>query len=96
MTLLHLSLFFKRHREEYYRGLNNVRIKGDWEAWLDFLLDGVATIADDAVALARELFTLVIADRARVLNLDGMSVFAIRLFELSPRHPVVTVAPVPS
>jgi Fic family protein len=92
--LLYLSLFFKRHREEYYRRLNAVRIDGDWEGWLDFFLDGVATIADEAVASARELFALVAADRARVLAHEGMSVVALRLFELLPRHPVVTVASV--
>lgn len=92
--LLYLSLFFKRHREEYYRRLNAVRTLGDWEGWLDFFLDGVATIADEAVASARELFALVAADRARVLAHEGMSVVALRLFELLPRHPVVTVASV--
>jgi Fic family protein len=92
--ILYLSLFFKRHREDYYRRLNAVRIDGDWEGWLDFFLDGVATIADEAVASARELFALVAADRARVLTLDGMSVVALRLFELLPRHPVVSVASV--
>ncbi len=92
--LLYLSLFFKRHREEYYRRLNAVRIAGDWEGWLDFFLDGVATIADEAVASARELFALVATDRARVLAHEGMSVVALRLFELLPRHPVVTVASV--
>jgi hypothetical protein len=40
------------------------------------------------------LFALVAADRARVLTLDGMSVVALRLFELLPRHPVVSVASV--
>ncbi len=92
--LLYLSLFFKRHREDYYRRLNAVRVDGDWEGWLDFFLDGVATIADEAVASARELFALVAADRARVLAQEGMSVVALRLFELLPRHPVVTVASV--
>ena len=92
--LLYLSLFFKRHREDYYRRLNVVRTLGDWEGWLDFFLDGVATIADEAVASARELFALVAADRARVLAHEGMSVVALRLFELLPRHPVVTVASV--
>ncbi len=92
--LLYLSLFFKRHREDYYRRLNNVRIDGDWEGWLDFFLDGVATIADEAVASARELFALVAVDRTRVLAHEGMSVVALRLFELLPRHPVVTVASV--
>jgi Fic family protein len=92
--LLYLSLFFKRHREDYYRRLNAVRIEGDWEGWLDFFLDGVGTIADEAVASARELFALVATDRARVLAQEGMSVVALRLFELLPRHPVVTVASV--
>ena len=92
--LLYLSLFFKRHREEYYRRLNAVRVDGDWEGWLDFFLDGVATIADEAVASARELFALVAADRARLLSQEGTSVAGLRLFELLPRHPVVTVATV--
>lgn len=92
--LLYLSLFFKRHREEYYRHLNAVRVDGDWEGWLDFFLDGVATIADEAVASARELFALVAADRAHVLTHERTSVVALRLFELLPRHPVVTVASV--
>jgi len=92
--LLYLSLFFKRHRDDYYRRLNAVRVDGDWEGWLDFFLDGVATIADEAVASARELFALVTTDRAHVLARAGMSVVALRLFELLPRHPVVTVASV--
>jgi Fic family protein len=92
--LLYLSLFFKRHQPEYYRRLDAVRTEGDWEGWLDFFLDGVATIADEAVASARELFALVVADRARVLASEGASVTAARLFEALPRHPVVTVASV--
>jgi len=92
--LLYLSLFLKRHREEYYRRLNAVRVDGAWEEWLDFFLDGVATIADEAVASARDLFALVAADRTRVLAHEGMSIVALKLFELLPRHPVVTVASV--
>jgi Fic family protein len=92
--LLYLSLFLKRHREHYYRRLNAVRVDGDWEGWLNFFLDGVATIADEAVASARELFALVAVDRTRVLAHGGMSVVGLRLFELLPRHPVVTVASV--
>ena len=92
--LLYLSLFFKRNREDYYRRLNAVRIDGDWENWLDFFLEGVATIADEAVASARELFALVAQDRSRVLASDRTSIGALRLFELLPRHPIVTVASV--
>lgn len=90
--LLYLSLFFKRHQAEYYRRLDAVRTAGDWEGWLDFFLDGVATIADEAVAAARDLFALVNADRIRVLDNGSTSVSAIRLFEALPRHPVITIA----
>jgi Fic family protein len=90
--LLYLSLFFKRHREEYFRRLTAVRTEGDWEGWTDFFLDGVATIADEAVASARELFAVVTSDRARVLAQDTTSVSAARLFELLPNHPIITVA----
>jgi Fic family protein len=61
--LLYLSLFFKRHRDDYYRRLSAVRVDGDWEGWTDFFLAGVATIADEGVASARDLFALVTADR---------------------------------
>ena len=90
--LLYLSLFFKRHRDEYYRRLNAVRVDGDWEGWFDYFLDGVATIADEAVSSAQELFALVAEDRRRVLEHAGTSVATVRLFEFLPRHPIVSVA----
>ena len=92
VPLLYLSLYFKRHREEYYRRLGAVRSDGDWEGWTGFFLDGVASIAEEAVASARELFALVAADRRRLLARNTSSVSAARLFERLPDHPIVTVA----
>jgi Fic family protein len=89
--LLYLSLFFKRHRAEYYRLLGEIRRSGDWEAWLDFFLEGIATIADEAVAAAREVFALVTDDRRRLVAAPGASVMAVRLIEQLPIHPVVTI-----
>ncbi len=90
--LLYISLYFKQYREEYFRRLTAVRREGDWEGWIGFFLDGVATIADEAVKSARELFALVASDRVRVLAQDTTSVSAVRLFEFLPSHPIVTVA----
>ena len=89
--LLYLSLFFKRHRAEYYRLLGEVRRSGDWEAWTDFFLEGVATIGGEAVAAAREVFALVSADRQRLVAALGASIMAIRLLDLLPVHPIVTI-----
>ena len=90
--LLYLSLFLKRRRSEYHDRLSAVRTSGNWEEWTDFFLEGVATIADEAVSSARELFTLIANDRSRALDHAGASVAAVRLFELLPRHPIVSVA----
>jgi Fic family protein len=89
--LLYLSLFFKRHRAEYYRLLGEVRRSGDWEAWVDFFLEGVATIADEAVTAAREVFALFSEDRRRLIAAPGASVTAVRLMDQLPTHPVVTI-----
>ena len=80
----YLSLFFKRRREDYYRALSRVRTEGDWEGWTAFFLEGVATIAEEAVQAARELFALVSSDRTRVLAAGKASVVASRLFEELP------------
>jgi Fic family protein len=89
--LLYLSLHFKRHRAEYYRRLGAVRTDGDWEGWDGFILDGVATIADEAVTSSRELHALVERDRTRVLEAGSSSVAAVRLLQELPRHPIVSV-----
>jgi hypothetical protein len=49
-------------------------LRGDWEGWLDFFLDGVATVGEEAVTSARELFATVAADRECVLNEAAASV----------------------
>ena len=89
--LLYLSLFFKRHRAEYYRRLGEVRTRGAWEAWTEFFLEGIATIAEEAVAGARELFALITEDRGRLIAAPSASVMAVRLIEQLPIHPVVSI-----
>ena len=64
--LLYLSLYFKQHRTEYYRQLNEVRLTGDWESWLAFFLEGVDEIATGAVDTCRRLDELLAADRGRL------------------------------
>ena len=56
--LLYLSLYFKQHRALYYELLDRVRISGDWEAWVEFFLDGVEQTATAAVQTARRLVDL--------------------------------------
>lgn len=89
--LLYLSLFLKTHRQEYYRCLGAVRTDGDWEGWLAFFLEGIAVVAAEAAVTARRLHTIVGTSRERLLACDEATVFSLRLFELLPRHPILTV-----
>ncbi len=89
--LLPLSLFFKRHRQDYYQHLNAVRAHGNWEGWLEFFLQGVAHTANGAITSAQELFALVSADKRNVLSSASASITALRLLEQLPKHPIVTV-----
>lgn len=63
---LYMSLHFKRHRSTYYELLQSVRTRGAWEPWLSFYLEGVAHVADEAVAKIRELLALFERDRKKV------------------------------
>ncbi len=89
--LLYLSLFLKTHRQEYYRRLAAVRTDGDWEGWLSYFLEGVAVVAEEAVATARRLHEIVAQSRARLMAREDATVMSIRLFDLLPDHPIVTV-----
>ncbi len=92
--LLYLSFYLKQHQNEYYDRLSAVRTTGDWEGWTTFFLQGVAATADEAVRTIAALFNLVARDRVKVLKHPTMSIAAARLFELLPKHPMVTTATV--
>src|SRR5260370_20811488 len=45
LPVLYLSRYIIKHKNDYYRLLQEVRAKGDWEKWLLFILDGVQKTA---------------------------------------------------
>lgn len=67
--LLYLSVFFKKHRQVYYERLNQVRLTGDWEAWLLFFVDAVTETATQAVETAQRLNELRQKDKASITKL---------------------------
>jgi len=90
--LLYLSLHFKQHRPDYYRLLDGVRQSGDWEAWLDFFLDGVVATAQSAVDTAHRLLTIFGDDAVRVQTLRRSAASARRVFDAFQSRPLATIA----
>lgn len=56
--LLYLSLYFKRHRLQYYEILNRVRFDGEWEAWLEFFAEAVEHTAMQSVETIKQLLAV--------------------------------------
>lgn len=90
--LLYLSLSFKRSRPEYYRRLEEVRTLGDWEGWTRYFLGCVRESAEDGVGAAIRIFDLVGKGRRAVISHEYATIPAIRLFDLLPENPVVTLS----
>jgi len=55
VPLLYLSAYFARQRDAYYDHLLAVSERGNWQAWLEFFLRGVAFQSRDAIARARQI-----------------------------------------
>jgi len=89
--ILYLSLYFKTHRSAYYDLLDRVRVKGDWEAWLDFFLTGVRETADQAGAAARRIVALFDAHRRQIETLGRPAASVLRVFEHTQRNPIVSI-----
>lgn len=90
--LLYLSLYFKENRSEYYRLLDQVRTKGDWEAWLEYFLHGVATTASVASNTAHRLRQVILEDEARVRASAKGTATTARALGLLQSPPITTVA----
>ncbi len=90
--MLYLSLYFKQHRQYYYEMLNNVRLNGDWEAWLEFFVEAVVVTAGQAVDTALELHELSESDRAQISGLGRVASSALQVQKALIQHPISTTA----
>ncbi len=88
--MLYLSLYFKTHSQYYYELLNNVRLTGDWEAWLDFFAEAVIVTATQAVETAQQLLDLANKDRANIIELGRAAASIVQVHRVLIEHPIAT------
>ncbi len=88
--MLYLSLYFKTHRHYYYELLDNVRLTGDWEAWLDFFAEAVIVTATQAVEAAQQLLDLSNEDRVTISTLGRAAPSTLTVHRALMEHPMAT------
>ncbi|MEQ1601240.1 MAG: Fic family protein [Methylophilaceae bacterium] len=89
--LMYISGYLKQHQAEYYRRLSAIRTDGNWESWVSFFLEGVATAAGDAEKNIIEVASLVATDRRCLLQSARAGPSSYRLFEMLPMMPRFTI-----
>jgi Fic family protein len=89
--LLYLSLYFKQHRSEYYHLLDLVRREGNWEAWIEFFLEGVLATANNAVETASRLVAMFKEDTAQIQKAGRLSHTALRVFDILCEQPIISI-----
>jgi Fic family protein len=88
--MLYPSLYFKKHRALYYELLNDVRLNGDWERWLEFFGEGIETSTREAMATAEALVSLVNKDRDRIAALGRAASSALTVHQALQKQPIST------
>jgi Fic family protein len=88
--MLYLSLYFKIHRQYYYELLNEVRLSGNWEAWLDFFAEAVITTANQAGDTTRQLTELSNGDRDKIQGLGRAAFSTLQVHQTLLERPIAT------
>lgn len=88
--MLYLSLYFKIHRQQYYELLNQVRMTGDWESWLDFFAEAVTVTSTQAVETAQQLLNMSNQDRDKISGLGRAAASTLQVHRALMEHPIAT------
>ena len=56
--LLYLSAFFEASRRDYYELLLGVSQRGEWSEWLQYFLNGVSVMSEDAIGRSARIVAL--------------------------------------
>lgn len=57
--ILYLSRYINKNKQDYYRLLQATRVSGDWQDWLNFILDGVIETAKQTAVLIEKIKQLI-------------------------------------
>lgn len=90
LPILYLSRYINHNKAEYYRLLQSVRDRGEWENWILFILRGVEVTADETINFVKGLYDLMLRHKHKIrTNLP--SVYSQELINNIFRHPYTKI-----
>jgi Fic family protein len=91
--VLYISHYFRRFRPKYTDRLQGTRDIGDWDSWIEFFLNAVIEVSEDATRVSRAITQLRESHRAQIIEaMPRGAGNALRLHEKLFRMPLITVS----
>jgi Fic family protein len=89
--VLYLSEYFKKHRDVYFDLLDNYHNKGNIWPWLDFFLEGVKTVASEAIEVSRQVTRLRENDIIKIQQLGRSAENGAKVLQQLYKLPIINV-----
>ena len=90
LPILYLSRYIVRNKAEYYERLQGVRDKGEWEAWIVYLLKGVEETARESIQLISQIRELMQAIKHEI-RIKLPKIYSQDLLNNLFRHPYTKI-----
>jgi len=90
LPILYLSSYIIANKNDYYRLLNEVRTKDNWEEWILYILDGVEVTAKNTINMIKEINALMETTKEKLMQ-ELPKVYSKDLLELLFKHPYTKI-----
>ncbi|PCJ58640.1 MAG: addiction module protein [Planctomycetota bacterium] len=90
LPVLYLSNHIIKHKAAYYKLLQTVREKNDWQSWILFILDGIEKTAQDNILLIKSI-TELMQNHKQLIRNDLPKIYSQDLINSLFKHPYTKV-----
>ena len=88
---LYISYFLKKNRVEYYDRMTEVRLKGNYEQWVNFFLLALVESAEDAAVTIDKLVALHDKNAALISGMGRAAKNAMLVFDYLEANPIIEI-----
>ncbi len=90
LPILYLSRYIIRHKEDYYRLLQQVRQTQQWEEWILYMLNAVIDTSKDTIYVIKEMSKAMLAYKHAIRN-DAPKIYSQDLLNNLFRYPYTKI-----
>ncbi|MEA3553326.1 MAG: Fic family protein [Campylobacterota bacterium] len=90
IPILYLSNYIINHKADYYRLLQEVRTKDNWEEWIIYMLDGVEQTSLDTIELIKDISSMM-DNTKNIIQEKLPKIYSKDLIEILFNHPYTKI-----